>query len=166
MQAKMTRLCAAAVVALIVAVLAPGAGADKPTRIPPGPIPDFTIPDSCAFPVLVHVDTNNETTKTFSDGRTQVTGALKVTLTNEANPSHVISLNISGPGTFTPLPDGGTNQKSVGPWLWFFAPGQLGPDGILIFTTGTVILVSNADGTPRSFTHEHGTTTDVCALLG
>jgi hypothetical protein len=28
-----------------------------------------------------------------------------------------------------------------------------------------VILLSAADGTPRSFTHEYGTTTDVCALL-
>jgi hypothetical protein len=167
MRAKLMWLCAAAVVALVVGVLAPSALADRPTRILPGPIPDFTLPDSCVFPVLVHIDTNREITTTFADGRTLVTGTLTVTLTNEATPSHVVSLNISGPGTFTPLSDGGTLQKAVGPWLWFFSPGQLGTGapGILIYTTGLVTLISNADGSVRSFTHTQGTTTDVCALL-
>jgi hypothetical protein len=150
----------------LIGALAPGALAAPPTRIPPGPIPDFTIADSCSFPVLVHVDTNNEVTTIFSDGRTLVTGSLKVTLTNTDDPTRSISVNVSGPGTFTPLPNGGTLQKAVGPWVFFFAPNQLGAGspGMLILTTGVVTLQVDANGNP-TFTHANGTTTDLCALL-
>jgi hypothetical protein len=160
-------LLAASVAVLVIGVLAPSALADRPTHIPPGQIPDFTLTDSCSFPVLVHFDTNKEVTTIFSDGSAHVTGSLKVTLTNVSNPPKSIDVNISGPGTFTPLSNGGTLQKSVGRWLFFFSPNQLAPGapGVLILTTGTATAVLNPDGTLSSFTHTNGTTTDLCAAL-
>ena len=160
-------LLATSLAAVLIGALAPGALASSPTHIPSGPIPDFTLTDSCSFPVFVHVDTNNEVTTTFSDGHSLVTGSLTVTLTNVSNPSKSIHVNISGPGTFTPLPNGGTLQRSVGPWLFFFSPNQLGPGspGMLILTTGVVTLLLDPSGTPTSFTHTNGTTTDLCAQL-
>jgi hypothetical protein len=159
-------LLAASLAALMLGVLAPGALANPPTHIPAGPIPDFTLTDSCKFPVLVHVDTNNEVNTTFSDGRTLVTGSLKVTLTDVTN-SKSIHVNISGPGTFTPLPNGETLQRSVGRWLFFFSPNQLGPGtpGRLILTTGVVTALLDQNGNLTSFTHTNGTTTDLCAQL-
>ena len=161
------RLLAASLAGLLIGVLAPGAVADPPNRVPPGPIPDFTLTDICSFPVLVHVDTNNDVTTTFSDGRMLVTGSLTATLTNVTNPSNSIDVNISGPGTFTPLPDVGTLQKSVGPWLWFFPPNQFAPGtpGILILTTGVVTVTLDATGNATLFTHTNGTTTDLCPKL-
>jgi hypothetical protein len=160
-------LLATSLAALLTGALAPSALASPPTRVPSGPIPDFTLTDTCSFPVLVHIDTNKEVTTTFFDGRMLVTGSLTVTLTNGSNPSRSIDLNISGPGTFTPLPNGGTLQTSVGPWLFFFSPNQLGPGspGMLVLTTGVVTLMLDSTGTPTSFTHTNGTTTDLCAEL-
>jgi hypothetical protein len=152
---------------LLIGALAPGAFASPPTHIPSEPIADFTLTNTCSFPVFLHVDTNKEVTTTFSDGHKLVTGSLTVTLTNVSDPARSIHVNISGPGTFTPLPNGGTLQRSVGPWLFFFPPNQLGPHspGMLILTTGVATLVLDINGTPTSFTHTNGTTTDLCAEL-
>jgi hypothetical protein len=96
-----------------------------------------------------------------------VTGSLTVTVTNVINPSKSIDVNISGPGTFTPLPNGGMLQRSVGRWLFFFPPDQLGlgSPGMLILTTGVETLLLDPNMTPTSFTHTNGTTTDLCAEL-
>src|SRR5205085_351800 len=103
--------------------------------------------------------------KVFSDGHTLVTGVLKVTLTNTTT-AKSIDLNISGPGTFTPLPGGESVSKSVGPWLFFFPANQLGPGSppMLIRTTGQVTLLNHADGT-QTFIQKGGTSTDMCPLL-
>jgi hypothetical protein len=148
-------------------MLAPNALADPPTHVPSMPIADFTLTDSCAFPVLVHIDTNKEVTTTFSDGHMLVTGSLTATLTNSTDPAKSVHVNISGPGTFTPLPNGHTLQKSVGPWLFFFSPNQLGPGtpGRLILTTGTVTALIDPSGSLTSFTHTNGTTTGLCGQL-
>jgi hypothetical protein len=155
-----------AVGALAVGVLAPVASADKPVRIPPAPSPDDVIPDSCAFPVLEHYDVNNETVSIYADGRVKETGAFKVTLTNVNDPSKSAQLNIPGPGTITATSDGGSLLTAQGPWLFIFAPGDLGPGtpGMLVQTTGKATLLTNPDGS-QVFTHKAGTTTDVCALL-
>jgi hypothetical protein len=153
-------------VATVAALSAPAAFAEKPIRQPPVPVADFTIPDSCSFAVGVHADTNKEVTKTFSDGRTLVTGAFKFTLTNLANTSKSISINIPGPGTFTTTDDGGLLLTAEGPWLFFFAPDELGlgTPGMLLLTTGRATLQFNPDGT-EVFSHTTGTTTDLCAVL-
>ena len=160
-------LLASSMAALLIAALAPGAMANPPTRVPSMPIADFTLTDSCSFPVLVHIDTNKEVTTTFTDGHRLVTGALKATLTNTTDPSKSLNVNISGPGTFTSLANGETLQKSVGPWLFFFSPNQLGPGtpGRLILTTGTVTAILDSNGNLTEFTHTNGTTTDLCTQL-
>src|SRR5262249_12989272 len=78
----------------------------------------------------------------------------------------VLSVNVSGPGTFTPLANGDVLQRSVGPWLWFFSPNQLAPGSpaMLAVTTGQVTLLTHPDGT-GTFTRKGGTTTDLCAVL-
>jgi len=152
--------------AIALGLVVPIASADKPVRIPPGPVDDATLPDSCAFPVVLHTDTNKGVTTIFADGRILVTGAVKVTLTNANDPTKSVTLNIPGPGTFTTDPSGGPLLTARGPWIFIFSPGNLGPGapGALIYTTGKATLLGNPDGT-QTFTHDHGTTTDLCALL-
>jgi hypothetical protein len=95
-----------------------------------------------------------------------VTGAFKVTLTNMSDPAKSVDLNIPGPGTGTTTADGGLLLTAEGPWLFVFAPGDLGrgSPGTLIRTTGKATLLTNPDGS-QVFTHKAGTTTDVCASL-
>lgn len=165
--ATTTGALAASFAAVLIAAFAPAALADPPTHTPFMPIADFTLADNCAFPVLVHIDTNREVTTTFSDGHTHVTGALTATLTNSADSAKSLHVNISGPGTFTPLPDGYTLQKAVGSWLFFFSPNQLGSGtpGRLILSTGTATALIDPNGNITTFTHTTGTTTDLCAQL-
>jgi hypothetical protein len=77
-----------------------------------------------------------------------------------------VQLNIPGPGPITTTSDGGSLLTAQGPWLFIFAPGDLGPvtPGMLVQTTGKATLLTNPDGS-QVFTHNGGTTTDVCALL-
>src|SRR5262245_35451835 len=156
----------AAVALLAAGLLVPAGYADKPVRIPPGGPADDVIADSCAFPVLEHFDTNKEVTKIFGNGVIAVTGSFKVTLTNATDPTKSVSLNIPGPGKITATDDGSPFVTAQGPWLFIFAPGNLGPGapGALLRTTGKATLLGNPDGT-QVFTHDHGTTTDLCALL-
>src|SRR6516164_6531701 len=83
---------------LTAAPLAAGsvAQADQPT-IAPSPTPDYVDTTSCPFPVAIHF-TGNETAKTFSDGKTIITGPLVADYSANGNS---VSLNISGPGTVT-----------------------------------------------------------------
>ena len=156
----------AAIALLAAGLLVPAGYAEKPVRIPPGPLSDTVIPDSCAFPVVEHYDTNKEVAKIFSNGVILVTGSFKVTLTNATDPTKSISLNIPGPGNIRATDDGSPLLTAQGPWVFIFAPGNLGPGapGALLYTTGKATLLGNPDGT-QVFTHDHGTTTDLCALL-
>ena len=142
--------------ALFALVLVPLAGAGKPTReFIPGP--DFTISGSCSFDVGVHVLGNKEYGITFSDGATLVTGALRVELTNLADPSESIELNIPGPGLFTAIGDGGLRIDARGPWLVF------APD-ILLYVTGHTTLGISPTG-EFSVEQRGGTSTNLCGVL-
>ena len=80
-------------------VLAGSAGADRPTRefLPQD---DGVISGACAFDVGLEILSNNAYETTFSDGRTLVTGTLKVRLTNLTPGSgKSIGLNASGQKT-------------------------------------------------------------------
>jgi hypothetical protein len=123
---------------LVAAISVPVAAADKPV-IEPVPAEDFTIPASiCGFEVMAEILTNKEKAIMFSDGRTMVTGALKVGLTNLDDPTRSIVLNIPGPGAF----DVSGALTATGPWLFFFAPGDLGEGSapLLAYTTGRVLV--------------------------
>ena len=154
---RLLLLAAAATIAA--ALVTPTATADKPIR-EPVPGDDFTLPASiCGFEVGVEVLTNKEKAITFSNGLTIVTGALKVRVTNLANTSKSLALNISGPGLFTS--DG---IRGTGSWLLFFLPGDLGPGapGALLNVKGSFVL---GFGDTLTFTHV-GTSLDLCEALG
>jgi hypothetical protein len=141
------------------------AAAKKPTKTPL-PASDFTISGSCSFDVGVHILVNKEQAITFSDGRFTVNGALKLQLMNLSNQKS-IKVNAPGPGHYTPASDGSLTLKATGPWVFFWPAGALGPGtpGALLHTTGRAIAHISPSGVIDSFTHDQGTTTDLCAVL-
>jgi hypothetical protein len=127
-----------AALTVLAASAVPAALGDRPTR-DPLPATDFTIPaEICGFEIQNEVLTNNEYILVFSDGRATVTGALRVRLTNLEDPSKSIVVNIPGPGMF----DESGALTAVGPWFWFFLPGDLGEGspGMAVLTYGRVRL--------------------------
>jgi hypothetical protein len=142
---------------LVAAIAVPVAAADKPVK-EPAPSDDFTIPASiCGFEVTVEILTDKAKAITFGDGRTMISGALKVRLTNSDDPTSSIVLNIPGPGTF----EASGVLTATGPWLFFFLPGELGAGSppLLAYTKGRVLI----DDT--GFHLLGGTRTDLCPLL-
>jgi hypothetical protein len=142
---------------LVAAIAVPVAAADKPVK-EPSPSDDFTIPASiCGFEVTVEILTDKGKAITFGDGRTMISGALSVRLTNSDDPTSSIVLNIPGPGTF----EASGVLTATGPWLFFFLPGDLGPGSppILAYTKGRVLIDETG------FHLLGGTRTDLCPVL-
>jgi hypothetical protein len=142
---------------ILAAIAVPVAAASGPPVIEPQPAEDFTIPeDICGFEVAVDILANGTKAIIFGDGRTMITGALKVRLTNLDDPTRSIVLNIPGPGTFDE-----SGLTATGPWLFFFLPGELGEGSpaILAYTTGRVRIDE------AGFHQLGGTRTDLCPLL-
>jgi hypothetical protein len=140
----------------VAAITVPVAAASGPV-IEPLPAEDFTIPaDICGFEVAVDILANNTKAIMFGDGRTMITGALKVRLTNLDDPTRSIALNIPGPGRFDE-----SGLTATGPWLFLFLPGELGEwsPAILAYTTGRVRIDD------AGFHQLAGTRTDLCPLL-
>jgi hypothetical protein len=161
----MKRLILILAIASTMLALVSEASADKPTR-EFLPADDAVLEGICPFAVEVQVLANNSYIKTFSDGRQLINGTLKVRLTNLDEPSRSLDANISGPGVQRESPEGEFVLRAKGRWLFFFFPGDLGPGepGALVLTTGLAVLRFDADGN-GTFTHNTGTTTDVCAAL-
>ncbi|MCW2805120.1 MAG: hypothetical protein JWN06_3337 [Propionibacteriaceae bacterium] len=108
----------------------PVAAGVPPTK-DPNPIDSRILIDTngknpCAFPVLMQVATNKETVTTFFRRSgvitIHVTGALKVTLTNNDTRKSIV-VNIPGPTFLTFNDDGSITQKATGPALWVFDQG-------------------------------------------
>jgi hypothetical protein len=153
MRQALSSLVALVVVAAITVPLAVASG----PVIEPLPAEDFTIPaDICGFEVAVNILTNKTKAIMFGDGRTMITGALKVRLTNLDDPTKSIVLNIPGPGKFDE-----SGLTATGPWLFFFLPDELGEGSpaILAYTTGQVRIDD------AGFHQLGGTRTDLCPLL-
>jgi hypothetical protein len=153
MRQALSSLVALVVVAAITVPLAVASG----PVIEPLPAEDFTIPaDICGFEVAVNILTNKAKAIMFGDGRTMITGALKVRLTNLDDPTKSIVLNIPGPGKFDE-----SGLTATGPWLFFFLPDELGEGSpaILAYTTGQVRIDD------AGFHQLGGTRTDLCPLL-
>lgn len=146
--------------------LAPAAASQKPTKEPVVQPPDEVIEGVCPFPVLVETVVNKEKQLTFPDGTMLLTGALKVRVTNQDDPSESRLLNIPGPAKITPTPGGGVIVEARGPWFWIFFPGQLGPGtpGQMTLTKGRVRAVFGGVG-GDSFVVLSGRRIDVCAML-
>jgi hypothetical protein len=153
MRQALSSLVALVVVAAITVPLAVASG----PVIEPLPAEDFTIPaDICGFEVAVDILANKTKAIMFGDGRTMITGALKVRLTNLDDPTKSIVLNIPGPGKFDE-----SGLTATGPWLFFFLPDELGEGSpaILAYTTGQVRIDD------AGFHQLGGTRTDLCPLL-
>jgi hypothetical protein len=151
-----TALSSLAALVVFAAIVVPVAAASGPD-IEPVPAEDFTLPaDICGFEVAVDILANKEKAIIFGDGRTMITGTLKVRLTNLDGPTRSIVLNIPGPGSFDE-----SGLTATGPWLFFFLPGELGEGSpaILAYTTGRVRIDDSG------FHQLGGTRTDLCPLL-
>ena len=151
-----TALSSLAGLVVVAAIVVPVAAASGPD-IEPVPAEDFTLPaDICGFEVAVDILANKEKAIVFGDGRTMITGTLKVRLTNLDDPTRSIVLNIPGPGRFDE-----SGLTATGPWLFFFLPGDLGEGSpaILAYTTGRVRIDD------AGFHQVGGTRTDLCPLL-
>jgi hypothetical protein len=155
------------VVLLVLAgiALVPAATAEKPIRsfLPAG---DFVLDGPCDFPVGVETLTNKEFGIEFSDGRFLITGSFKIRLTNLAPGGTSMDVNISGPGVLTPTLDGGVKLTSWGNWMFWFFPGDLGPQspGRLLLVSGHGSEVFDSDGNIVSVALPRNTT-DACAAL-
>jgi len=148
--------------ALCAAVFAGGAGADRPLRefVPQG---DDTISGVCAFDVGLTVLANRTYQETFSDGRIQVSGTLKLQLTNLSPGGTSLVLDVSGPGVITDTPDL-FEIKAEGRWFWIFEPDDLAPGSpaMMLLTSGLTYMRTDANGV--TFTPSENTT-DLCAAL-
>jgi len=148
--------------------------ADEPDRVAIPTAEDESIPASpegpCAFPVLVHVVTNNQYTIVFDD-RTITQGHAVLELTNENDPDISVTRNVSGPGTITNA-DGILAAR--GPWFFAFAPGELvdelgnEPSVLMFINRGTFVLrIGDPErGVPHQIISQTGVQEDMCATLG
>jgi len=150
------------------------AWADGPDRVAIPTAADESIPASpegpCAFPVLVHVVTNNQYTIVFDD-RTITQGHAVLELTNENDPDISVTRNVSGPGTITNA-DGILAAR--GPWLFAFAPGELvdelglvSPE-LMFINRGTFVLrIGDPElGLPHQIISQTGVQENLCVTLG
>jgi hypothetical protein len=145
-------------------LIAPTASATRPERFFV-PQEDTVFTEICSFDVGLHIIQNNAYVTIFSDGHFVTTGVVRVELTNLSDPTKSTVLNISGPGFFTPTPDGGLLLRAEGPWLWVFAADDLyaGSPAIMLFTRGLSTLTF--DPTGRGTFMPARNSIDLCAAL-
>ncbi|HVD52089.1 MAG TPA: hypothetical protein VNB51_08625 [Candidatus Udaeobacter sp.] len=117
----------------------------------------------CPFRVAVDSLAINETLTILDNGRVFVTGSSVERVTNLDNGKSVV-VNVSGPFTLTDA-DGVQTFFARGRNLWGFHRGDLGPGqpGALLLTTGLAILTQSESGS--TFTHNAGTTENLCDTL-
>jgi len=151
---------------ILVSIPAP-ASADRPVR-EFLPAEDDLISGVCDFDLAVIVLENDEFLTTFVDREGNVTkqlitGALVVELRNETTGASFVA-NIPGPGIIT-FPDDSEVVEALGPWLWIFFPGDLGPGqpGAALLTYGRFVVEFAPDGI--TILERRGRQVDVCALL-
>lgn len=150
------------------------ASAVPPTREPLAlPTEPFLFTDTrggnpCSFPVLLHVTTNKQVVTSFTrrNGVTSVhtTGALKVTLTNEAT-GESLARNISGPIFTSEQSDGSILQKGAGPALWVLDPGVAPELPRLVILKGKSVSVIGPERGAFRFLSRQGPAEDLCAAL-
>ena len=151
-------------VAITLALGGQPASAAGPTRIPLDPVHDVQAAGIvCPFAVSVDSVSINETLAILSSGRVFITGASVERVTNLDSGKSVV-LNVSGPVTISSAA-GVDTFVAGGRNLWGFHRGDLGPGqpGILLLTTGLAILTVSESG--LTFTHDGGTTENLCETL-
>ena len=126
-------------------LLAQPAIAAKPVREDVPFEPFVLSADVCGFEVLHEAVVNKTKQLTFSDGRQQTSGVLKLRLTNLETGESIV-VNASGPGRFITQGDVLT-VHARGPWTIFLFPGEPGGPGLFYYkgnTTYTLDLVTGA----------------------
>ena len=126
--------------------------------------PTGTFGGICAFDVDYAIVVNTEYITTWFDSagnplRTETTGRLVVTFTNASNPSHHMTLNISGPGRTTFNPDG--SQTIV-----FYGNGLAFLEHDMVLSSGRLVVVAPDPLSPGVLVSASGNQRSLCALLG
>ena len=142
--------------------------AKAPTREPfiQEPV-TFAAGEVCPFALRLENVSGGQTLTAFANGDVLITGASFTKVTNLDRGLSLI-VNGSGPVSITPNANGTLTLKGTGRGLLFFFPGELGPGrpGALLSTTGLVVETLSADFTQvLSFSHQQGTTEDLCQTL-
>jgi hypothetical protein len=147
----------ATVFALVVA--APNAVVAAPN--PPTPVDEtpFIFSAGCDFPVLIQLSGKGKAI-TLSGGRTIFTSpGLNASITNEDNPAHQVTLNITGAFHQTVRANGDVETVVTGRNLLF------DPEAGFVLARGTFSFVFDAQGNLIQPLSGQGQLTDVCALL-
>jgi hypothetical protein len=151
-------------VAIAIAFGAEPARAAAPQRFPLDPVHD-TAPAGlvCSFKVGVDSLSINETLTILGNGRVFITGSSVERVTN-LDTGKSVDVNVSGPLTISSA--GGVDTfVARGRNLWRFDRDALGPGqaGALLLTTGLATYTQSASGI--TFTHDGGTTENLCETL-
>jgi len=138
--------------------------AAAPQRFPLDPVHD-TAPAGlvCPFNMAVDSVSINETLTILGNGRVFITGA-SVERVSNLDTGKSVDVNVSGPVTISSA--GGVDTfVARGRNLWRFDRDALGPGqaGSLLLTTGLAVLTQSASGI--TFTHNGGTTENLCETL-
>jgi hypothetical protein len=120
----------------------------------------FAAGDVCPFDVTLETAVNKEIIKDFGD-HLIFTGRLIARVTNEDTERSLV-LNVSGPQKVVFTEDSAT-QYGRGLGLYFFFPGQLGPEGALLWTRGPIIQRFSEEG--FELVRMAPVVRDVCAML-
>jgi hypothetical protein len=140
------------------------ARAGAPTRVPIDPVHDMqTAGVICPFAVSVDSLSINETLTFLQNGRIFLTGSSIERVTNLQNGKSIV-VNVSGPFTLS-ITDGVATFVARGRNLWGFHRGDLGPGepAALLLTTGLATYTQSASGI--TFSHDVGTTQNLCETL-
>jgi len=146
--------------------MAGGGGAPVHYPEPPWPM-DFPAGSVCSFEVVATPVQNNSLVAQYppdsnGDVVQRVTGLFVQQLTNTSN-GKSMTVNLSGPITFTLHADGSTTVLLNGPTLaWFFATDI--PASRMIIINGHAVVNVSATGQETLQTID-GTQLDVCAAL-
>ena len=120
----------------------------------------FAAGEVCPFDVTIDAVANKEKFKDFGD-HLIITGRLVVKVTNDDTEKSVV-LNVSGPAKVVFTEDSET-QYGRGLGLNFFVPGDLGPEGALLWTRGPMIQRFTEEG--LEVVRMAPVVRDVCAML-
>ena len=138
--------------------------AAAPIRFPLDPVHDTQAAGViCPFAVSVDSLSINETFTILANGKVFVTGASVERVTNLDNGKSIV-VNVSGPFTLTDE-NGVATFMARGRNLFGFHRGDLGPGmpGALLLTTGLAIYTQSPTGI--TFSHNTGTTENLCETL-
>jgi hypothetical protein len=142
----------------------------KPTRTFLPAVPFTSDPGQlCSFSVHFDVLEQKEYITVFTDSsgnpvRALLSGRLVVKMTNLTN-GHTLTVNASGPGVITFLPDGSQLARLEGRGLIFLFPGDGGGPALFL---NSGVVVEKLSGPPNfrgDLLSQTGKRTDLCPLL-